>query len=106
MTHTPGHKSFEMVIVSKRCVYLNDYRIAGWKPYVSENLPQHRFRVSADDLARAVGGNYAAHDDLLAALSRAVDLYGKQGGPWNVPSDPGSWIAQAKDALAKAKGQP
>jgi len=39
--------------------------------------------------------------DLLAALSHAVDLYGKPGGPWNVPSDPGSWIA-----LAKAKGQP
>lgn len=30
----------ELVVVGKRCVYLNDYRLAGNKPYVSENL-QH-----------------------------------------------------------------
>jgi hypothetical protein len=36
---------------------------------------------------------------LEAALSRAVDAYGKPGGPWNVPSEPGSWIDQARQAL-------
>ena len=41
---------------------------------------------------------------LLDALKRAVDLYGKEGGPWNVPSQPGSWIVQAKEAIAKVEG--
>ena len=40
-------------------------------------------------------------DDLAAALSDAVEKYGKPGGPWNVPSEPGSWIAKARAALAK-----
>ena len=31
----------EVCVVSKRCVYLNDYRIAGNKPWHAENLPQH-----------------------------------------------------------------
>lgn len=44
----------ELTIVAKRCVYLNDYRIAGGKPYVSENLPQHSFTVKVSDLLRAL----------------------------------------------------
>lgn len=44
-------------------------------------------------------------DALISALQRAIDLYGKPGGPWNVPSDSGSWIAQAKEAVKKAKGE-
>lgn len=36
---------------------------------------------------------------LISALTEAVDLYGKPGGPWNVPSDPGGWIWRAKKAL-------
>lgn len=43
--------------------------------------------------------------DLLAALEKAVEHYGKPGGPWNVPSDPGTWIADARAAIAKAKGE-
>lgn len=39
------------------------------------------------------------------ALSEAVELYGKPGGPWNVPSAPGSWIEKAKAALRKARGE-
>ena len=38
--------------------------------------------------------------DLAAALTEAVETYGKPGGPWNVPSEPGSWIAKARAALA------
>lgn len=34
--------------------------------------------------------------DLLAALKRAVELYGKPGGP-------GSWLTQARAAIAKAE---
>ena len=32
-------KPITVDIVGTRCVYLNDHRIAGGKPYVSENLP-------------------------------------------------------------------
>jgi hypothetical protein len=42
--------------------------------------------------------------DLLAVVEEAIRLYGKPGGPWNMPSDPGGWIARAQDAVAKARG--
>ena len=42
---------------------------------------------------------------LRTALNDAVEKYGKPGGPWNVPSEPGSWIANAKSALKKTKGE-
>ena len=35
---------------------------------------------------------------IRAALQKAVDDYGKPGGPWNVPREPGTWIMMAKDA--------
>ena len=47
----------------------------------------------------------SAAPDLLAALEKAVKHYGKPGGPWNVPSEPGTWIADAHAAIAKAKGE-
>lgn len=37
---------------------------------------------------------------LISALTEAVALYGKPGGPWNVPSDPGGWMWRAKKALS------
>ena len=36
---------------------------------------------------------------LREVLKDAVEKYGKPGGPWNVPGDPGSWTAKAKKAL-------
>lgn len=39
---------------------------------------------------------------LVSSLTEAVSLYGKPGGPWNVPFDPGGWIWRAKEALKKA----
>lgn len=48
----------------------------------------------------------AAAPDLLEALELAVSLYGKDGGPWNVPREPGSWISKASAAIAKARGTP
>lgn len=47
----------------------------------------------------------SAAPDMYKALEKAVEDYGKPGGPWNVPSEPGSWIALAKAALAKARGE-
>jgi len=41
-------------------------------------------------------------DRLEATLKEAVDCYGKPGGPWNVPSDPGGWLERARAALRKA----
>mgnify|MGYP000885909663 CR=1 FL=1 len=40
---------------------------------------------------------------LTYALQKAVDQYGQPGGPWNVPSEPGTWIFEAKQALETAK---
>ena len=46
----------------------------------------------------------SAAPDMREALAEAVEKYGKPGGPWNVPGEPGSWIAKAKEALKKADG--
>lgn len=40
---------------------------------------------------------------LLEALEKAVADYGKPGGPWNVPGEPGTWISMARKAIAAAK---
>lgn len=48
---------------------------------------------------------FDARRELYSALKEAVELYGKPGGPWNVPGDPGSWIEKAKKALKKARGE-
>lgn len=47
----------------------------------------------------------AAAPDMYEALEAAVSEYGKPGGPWNVPSEPGTWIDKARAALAKARGE-
>lgn len=44
-----------------------------------------------------------SHHDLIEALREAVAQYGKPGGPWNVPSDPGGWLSRAQAALTKAE---
>lgn len=40
---------------------------------------------------------YAAR--LMDCLAKTVAVYGKPGGPWNVPSEPGTWIAEAQALL-------
>jgi len=47
----------------------------------------------------------SAAPDLFAALEKAVADYGRPGGPWSVPSEPGTWIAMATEALKKARGE-
>jgi len=47
----------------------------------------------------------AAAPDMYEALEMAILEYGKPGGPWNVPSSPGTWIYKAKAAIVKARGE-
>ena len=48
-------RKIEITVVGSRCVYVNDTRVAGNKPYVSENLPQWSFTVDEDEILRALG---------------------------------------------------
>lgn len=45
----------ELTVVEGRCVYLNNHRIAGNKPYVSENLRHSFYQVPVDDVLSALG---------------------------------------------------
>lgn len=38
-----------------RCIYLNDYRVIGSKPYVSENLAHTIHKIKLRELANAIG---------------------------------------------------
>ena len=73
---------------------------AAWKDDV---LSAHRH--AGTDPWEANARLIAAAPDLAEALQEAVDQYGKPGGPWNVPSDPGGWLERARAALARAKGE-
>lgn len=53
----------------------------------------------------AIGNLIAAAPELYQALEKAVESYGKPGGPWNCPDEPGAWLAMAQAALAKARGE-
>jgi len=47
----------------------------------------------------------AAAPRMFKALKKAVKDYGKPGGPWNVPNEPGTWIALAQAAIQAAEGK-
>ena len=38
--------------------------------------------------------------EMEAVLSETVALYGKPGGPWNIPVDPGGWLERARAAIS------
>lgn len=50
---TVRERLIEVEVVAKRCVYVNDYRVAGGKPYVSEQLPSHIIKTSVGDVLDA-----------------------------------------------------
>ena len=52
-----------------------------------------------EEMDRALAAARAENDRLRAILSDAVALYGRPGGPWNIPSDPGGWLDRARAAL-------
>lgn len=67
----------ELTIVEGRCVYLNDTRIAGGKPYVSENLQHTHYDVPVDDVLSALGQTIEQSskvDDFADSVIAAADL--------------------------------
>lgn len=46
-------KPVDVDVVARRCVYVNDFRIAGSKPYHSENLPSHTLKTTLGDVLNA-----------------------------------------------------
>lgn len=62
------------------------------------------FEGNVDDSVLADAALIAAAPELLEALQYAVEKYGKEGGPWNVPSDPGGWLERSRAAIEKATG--
>lgn len=58
-----AERQVEVEVVAKRCVYLNSYRIAGGKPYASENLASHTLKTSLKEVIAAFSDK-----DILAAM--------------------------------------
>lgn len=54
----------EVSVVGRRCVYLNNYRIAGSKPYYSENIPSYNLTANVRDVITALG-----KEKILAAMT-------------------------------------
>lgn len=59
-------------IVGDRCIYINDYRVQGGKPYHSENLPTKTKKTTVRDVLQAF-----TDDEINAYLKekKAVDNY-------------------------------
>lgn len=76
-------KTLTVTVVGRRCVYINDYRVAGSKPYVSENLPSWSFEADINDLRYAIGRRPSSANKALksriealeAALPDEIDLF-------------------------------
>ena len=64
-------KKIEICVVGRRCIYINDYRVAGGKPWVSENLPQWSFHVDPKEILDALP--LAAVKDYLTVRSARHD---------------------------------
>jgi len=47
------NKSITVDVVGDRCIYLNNHRIVGSKPYYSENLPQRSTKLTVRDALAA-----------------------------------------------------
>ena len=72
---------------------------------VTSRFSGHKCQLGSGSFDNANAFLIAAAPDMYAALVKAVKDYGKPGGPWNVPSEPGTWIHSATSALAKARGE-
>ena len=65
-------KTLTVTVVGRRCVYINDYRVAGSKPYVSENLPSWSFEADINDLRYAIGRRPSSANKALQARIEAL----------------------------------
>jgi hypothetical protein len=75
----------EVLVVAKRCVYLNNHRIAGGKPYASENLPHHTFQTTLGEVLDAF-----SDDEILKAIAdrkhnRELVAAWQQANPYRAP---------------------
>jgi hypothetical protein len=53
-----------------------------------------------DEKAATDAAKFLIHGpELLDQLQSTIEKYGKSGGPWNVPSEPGEWISNARKLL-------
>ena len=80
----------------------------GTRVLVGENVLSDMWNIPGPggvDEGKANAHLIAAAPDMYEALEAAILEYGKPGGPWNVPSSPGTWIDKAKAAIVKARGE-
>lgn len=65
-------REIEIMIVGKRCIYINDHRVQGSKPYVSENIPSEKRKTTVRDVLEAF-----SMEDIHAYLEEkiAVNAY-------------------------------
>ena len=54
---------------------------------------------TVEQMQRQIAILTAENERMREVLTYAVKEYGRHGGPWNVPTDPGGWITKARDAL-------
>lgn len=66
-------KTLTVTVVGRRCVYINDYRVAGSKPYVSENLPSWSFEADINDLRYAIGRRPSSANKALKSRIEALE---------------------------------
>ena len=66
-------KTLTVTVVGRRCVYINDYRVAGSKPYVSENLPSWSFEANINDLRYAIGRRPSSANKALQSRIEALE---------------------------------
>ncbi len=52
-TNPKCDEHIEILCVGNRCVYINDYRSAGGKPYHSENIPERVFNTPLREILTA-----------------------------------------------------
>jgi hypothetical protein len=104
MTTHPGRAALAAIVartacLRKECAYgVNIRDLRDVAAYVAE-LERENAEL---DFLRHEGGPQSVAA-MEAVLHEAVQTYGKPGGPWNVPSDPGGWIGRAKAALGDMK---
>ena len=102
------HTKEELEVISSVIPRVNDYAvgIVGRTGIVAEFFENIRGAYEgASEEARANAYLFTASKDLLAVVEETIALYGKPGGPWNIPSDPGGWLARAQAAVKKAKNE-